>query len=235
MSAAFDPTRVKAILFDFDGTLADTDDMIVTRLAGWLSPLSRVWPGFPARRWARRLLMAAETPMNFLYVWWDRTYLDELAAPLFRLLPRKDGGAIDSPALIPGVRDMLATLHSLYPLAVVTARSNQRGHRLLQAAGIDHFFTAVVTTRSVRRAKPHPAPVLWAAQQLGLPADRCLMVGDTTLDVRAGQAAGAQTAAVLCGLGQHRELARLAPSLLLENTADLVHHLQLKNQQNSPQ
>lgn len=224
MSASFEPSRVKAILFDIDGTLADTDDLIVEKLVARLKPLSRVWPGIPTRRWARQALMWAETPLNFLYSLWDRTYLDELTAPLFGLLPKRqlDG---PPPPLVPGVKDMLAALHGRYLMAVVTARSEHQGHHLLQAADIDDYFTTVVTTRTVRRAKPHPAPVLWAAEQLGVAAEECLMVGDTTLDVRAGQAAGAQTVAVLCGLGQREELARLRPSLLLDKTSDLVSHL----------
>ncbi|MFP3854350.1 MAG: HAD family hydrolase [Anaerolineales bacterium] len=225
MSAEFDPHRVDGILFDIDGTLADTDDIIVEKIANYLNPLTKLWPNLPARRWARWLLMKAETPMNFIYAWWDRTYLDELTAPLFGLLPKRRAALVVPPLLVPGVREMLEALRPHYRMAVVTARSEHQGHQLLLAAEIDHYFETVVTTRSVRRAKPHPAPVRWAAEQLGLPVDRCLMVGDTTLDVRAGQAAGAQTVAVLCGLGEEPELARLDPSLLLEKTSDLVDHL----------
>ena len=52
MSANFDPGRVEAILFDIDGTLADTDDVIVAKLAAGLKPLTRLWPALPAQgRW----------------------------------------------------------------------------------------------------------------------------------------------------------------------------------------
>ena len=214
MTAQFEPARVKAILFDIDGTLADTDDVIVEKLAKRLKPISRLWPGLPARRWARRVLMWAESPINFLYTMWDRTYLDELTAPLFGLLPKRRRSPGDPLPLVPGVREMLQALEGRYLMAVVTARSAHQGQQLLVAAEIEDYFTTVVTTRTVRRAKPHPAPVVHAAQVLGVAPENCLMVGDTTLDVRAGQAAGAQTAAVLCGLGERHELMVLEPSLL---------------------
>ena len=222
MAEDFDPTLVHAILFDIDGTLADTDDELVERMAARLTPLKRIWPGLPARRWARRALMFAETPMNWIYTWWDRTYLDEITAPLFGLLPKREPKPI---RLVAGTADMLAALHDRYQLAVVTARSQHQAHLILEEAEIDHYFEVVVTTRTVRRAKPHAAPVVHAAQVIGAAPANCLMVGDTTLDVRAGQSAGAQTVAVLCGLGERGELEALQPSLLLESTPDLVHHL----------
>jgi len=64
--------------------------------------------------------------------------------------------------------------------------------------------------------------VLWAAEQLGLPPKCCLMVGDTTVDIRAGRAAGTQTVGVLCGFGDRAELERAGADLILESTAELA-------------
>lgn len=225
MTEPFDPTRVEALLFDVDGTLADTDDAWVQRLAGGLSPLQRLWPTVKPVRWARRFIMAAETPLNSLYAWWDRLYLDEIAAPLVRLLPRLRSPKRGNVPLVPGVRELLARTRGAYRLAVVTARGRRGAQALLMGMGLEDAFDLVVTTRSAQRAKPHPAPILWAAEQLGLRPEACLMIGDTTLDVRAGRQAGAQTAAVLCGFGEREELLEAGPHLLLESTADLLDHL----------
>jgi phosphoglycolate phosphatase len=75
------------------------------------------------------------------------------------------------------------------------------------------------------RLKPHPAPLRHAAAQLNIPIQNCLMVGDTTVDVLAGRRAGAQSVAVLCGFGERRELERAGAHLILDSTAELVHHL----------
>ena len=55
--------------------------------------------------------------------------------------------------------------------------------------------------------------------------ERCIVVGDTTVDVRAGKRAGALTVAVLCGFGERPEMERLEADLILDTTTDLASHL----------
>ena len=57
---------------------------------------------------------------------------------------------------------------------------------------------------------------------MGVPPSACLMIGDTTVDMRAGVAAGAQTLGVLCGFGEEEELIRNGANAILSTTADLV-------------
>jgi len=73
--------------------------------------------------------------------------------------------------------------------------------------------------------KPFPDPVLWAAGQMGVEPENCLMVGDTTVDVRAGNAASAQTIGVLCGFGERAELLRLGADMILATTPELAQVL----------
>jgi phosphoglycolate phosphatase len=80
----------------------------------------------------------------------------------------------------------------------------------------------VVTARSTRHTKPHPEPVLRAAEELAVAPRDCLIVGDTTVDIRAGRAAGAQTVGVLCGFGEQDELERAGADLIVTTTADLA-------------
>jgi phosphoglycolate phosphatase-like HAD superfamily hydrolase len=61
-----------------------------------------------------------------------------------------------------------------------------------------------------------------AANKMGVPPQACLMAGDTTVDIRAGKSAGAQTVGVLCGFGEEPELRRQGADLILPGTADLV-------------
>ena len=60
--------------------------------------------------------------------------------------------------------------------------------------------------------KPHPEPLLFAAKAMGVDPAACLMIGDTTIDIRTGVAAGAQTVGVLCGFGTEDELRERAPT-----------------------
>ncbi len=220
----FQPERVRGVLFDLDGTLRDTDDELVARLAPWLGWLA--WVGRPhwPRRVARALLMAAETPFNALYAWADRLHIDNLLA---RWWPRRK--AAPSPKasyrLVPGVRDMLALLAQHYPLGIVSSGPRSGVMAFLAATDLQPYFRVVVGGQTYPRTKPHPEPVIRAAAALGLAPEQVLMVGDTTVDIQAGRAAGAQTVAVLCGFGTARELQRAGAHLGLPFTGDLRYVL----------
>jgi phosphoglycolate phosphatase-like HAD superfamily hydrolase len=60
---------------------------------------------------------------------------------------------------------------------------------------------------------------------MGVKPEECLMIGDTTVDMRAGKSAGAQTAGVLCGFGEKEELLRFGADVILETTSELANKL----------
>ena len=210
--------KVQAILFDLDGTLMDTDDQVVEKLAHRLRRLH--WPH--PHRAARRLIMAAETPVNALMTLLDALGLD---APLMAFADRlhrwrKPHQRTDF-RMMANVHDLLNALHENYRLAVVTTRSKRDAQTFLEQHDLHDTFEILVTRESTWRLKPHPAPIRHAAQSLGVPVEHCLMVGDTTVDVKSARRAGAQAVAVLCGLGERKELERAGAHVILEHTSHL--------------
>lgn len=212
-----DLARIQAICFDVDGTLSDTDDRWVERLTRWLRPLRLRHP----QRLARWLIMGMETPANWLYETLDRLHLDDEAARLVDWLFRHQTDGSRHFTLIEGVDEMLMRLKERYPLAVVSARGEKATLSFLEQFGLRAHFTAIATALTCVHTKPMPHPVLWAAEQMGVNPANCLMVGDTVVDIRAGKAAGAQTAGVLCGFGREGELRRAGADLILPTTARL--------------
>ncbi|HEY57494.1 MAG TPA: HAD family hydrolase [Anaerolineae bacterium] len=218
-------TRVQGVFFDVDGTLSDTDDLMVARLAHLLRPFRFLFPRWTPQQVARRVVMALEEPFNTLYAWPDRLGIDDelvrLISWLARLLPHRP------PAfrLVPGVREMLVALSGRYPLAVVSARPEASTLAFLEAFDLQGFFCCVATAQTCEHTKPFPDPVLWAAERMGIPPAAGVMVGDTVVDIAAGRAAGAQTVGVLCGFGEEEELRRAGADLLLEATPDLTRWL----------
>ena len=83
----------------------------------------------------------------------------------------------------------------------------------------------VVTSQTCRRSKPFADPLLYAASQLAIPIENCLMIGDTVTDVRAAKAAGAQSLSVLCGFGLEKELRRAGTQEILASTSELATYL----------
>ena len=117
---------------------------------------------------------------------------------------------------------MLTTLNGRYRLAVVTTRGRSEAEMFLEQHELSALFELLVTRESTWRLKPHPAPIQHAARELGVPADRCVMVGDTTVDVKSARRAGAWAVAVLCGFGEREELQRASAHVILEHTSQLT-------------
>jgi HAD superfamily hydrolase (TIGR01509 family) len=219
-------SRVRALCFDVDGTLSNTDDLMVARLSRLLRPVRFLLPGKSTRRFARRLIMAAEAPANFFIGVPDLIGADgpifalaDWVARTFHTKPKKYW-------LIPGVREMLADLSRRYPLAVVSTRDTRTTHDFLGQFGLLPFFRCVAVDQTCRHTKPFPDPILWAAGQMGVSPQSCLMIGDTTVDIRAGKAAGAQTVGVLCGFGEEQELRQKGADMILTETPELVKVLE---------
>ncbi|MDY6877682.1 MAG: HAD family hydrolase [Chloroflexota bacterium] len=214
-----DKDNVEAILFDLDGTLMDTDDQAVRSLARRLQRLH--WPR--PQQAARRLVMASETPGNVLMTLLDVLGLDASLNAFADRLRRWRGLRTQADFhIVVGVEEMLAELSGRYRLAVVTTRGLAEAEAFLDQYNLRGLFDVLVTRESTWRLKPHPAPVWHAARLLGVPVERCVMVGDTTVDVRAARRAGAWAVAALCGFGEQRELERVGAHVILEHTTQLL-------------
>ena len=223
-----DRDRIAAVLFDLDGTLVETDNQMVARWARVLAPVAWVARRPDATPLARRVVMFAEGPGNGVLGILDRVGLD---APLSRLgerLSRRPAGSTVQASAVQGVPAMLAAVRARYPVALVTTRGRKMATALLAAAGLGDVFTTFATREDTFYMKPNPAPVQLAARLLGVAPERCLMVGDTTVDILAGKRAGAQTAGVLCGFGERAELERVGAGVVLEDTSLLAGVLGLE-------
>lgn len=210
--------RIRALCFDVDGTLSDTDDVYAQKIARYL-------PDFLFRnpeRAARRFVMWVESPGNALIGLPDIIGLDNKLLGLWEWLNRHRPRPMKHFMLVPGIKEMLERLHGKYPMAVVSARDDKSTRAFLDQFGLTGYFQEIVTAITAEHTKPYPDPILYAAQKLGVSPGNCLMIGDTTVDMRAGVAAGAQTVGVLCGFGEQDELKRRGADLILDNTAELA-------------
>ena len=184
-----------AVLFDLDGTLADTVPLILRCYRHTM----RTHRGFepPDDLWVRhigrplRASMADFTPdadeaecMVATYVEFQRTVHDEMV----RAFP----GAVDA-------------IHDLRQrgvrIGVVTSKGREMTGRTLGQCGLAEHVDVLVTADDVRDGKPHPEPVFKALDHLDLTdrAAEVLFVGDSPHDLVAGREAGVRTAAVLWG------------------------------------
>ena len=214
--------KVKAILFDIDGTLSDSDDQAVARVKRILSPFNFFINEKRRHAFARWLVMAIESPGNFVYNLADRMELDSLFIKILNQRSRNKKHKLKKYWIIPGVEAMLEKLEKRLLMGIVSARDEASSLAFIHQFGLRHYFKVVVTSQTCHHTKPFPDPLLFAARELNIEPENCLMVGDTTVDMRAAQLAGMQAVGVLCGFGTQRELLRAGANLILESPAELA-------------
>lgn len=212
--------QVRAVLFDLDGTLIETDDVVVERLAQRLGSPSRRLPEADRRRLVRRWLMRGEVIGNGFVTLLDRLHLDGVLFRANDALHRWRGiRPVDRFVAVADTPEVLRALAGRYRLAIVTSRNEAESRAFLAQQGLQDLFGAIITRNNSPRLKPHPMPVRLAAEKLGVPVAQCVMVGDTNVDVRAAKAAGALAVGVLCGFGEREDFDDA--DLVLDSTAQI--------------
>jgi len=215
--------EIDAVLFDLDGTLMDTDDQAVESIARWL----RRWHIPHPDGMARRFIMATEPVGSVLIASVDSLGLDKVLFG-FAAQVRRFRGLRDEThfRIMPGVEAVVKHLSKDYKLGVVTTRSRPEAEAFLDQFGLASCFQTVVTRETTWRLKPHPAPLQFAARALRAQPERCIMVGDSTVDMKAGRRARMIGVGVLCGFGERSQLEKSGARLVVERTAQIAEILQ---------
>ena len=185
----------KAILFDLDGTLADTAPdlaaaMNLLRANAGLAPTPYEQLRPVASAGARGMIGAAYgiSPDDARYEALKVGFLDHYAAAL----------AVHS-TLFDGVPELLGGIGALgLGWGIVTNKAARFTDALVGQIGLGHAG-CVVSGDTTAHPKPHPAPLLEAARRLQLAPDQCWYVGDDRRDIEAGRAAGMRTIACAWG------------------------------------
>ncbi len=215
---------IEAILFDLDGTLMETDDHMVQKVARLISWF-RLRNSEKISRW---MVMRGETPVNGMITLLDQMGIDQAVMALFGRIKRRTAAVHPPYPMMEGVEEMLRILKGKYRLGLVTTNSGVKAEHFLTENGIAGYFDVVVNRSLVKRLKPHPEPLQFAAAQLGVAPAKCIMVGDTTPDMKSAVAAGAIPVGVLCGFGTRAELVKAGARAILDHTRDVVQYLETR-------
>lgn len=218
-----DFSRVRGLCFDVDGTLSDTDDAWVDRLTQIFLHAPFLFTKADPQPFARWLVMVTESPMNWVYHLLDHLSLDDNFARFYSKLSQKQRRHAPF-QLMKGASELLENVQQKYPLTVVSARDEDSTKRFLDQFGLTTLFKEIVTSQTCEFTKPFPHPIHYAASSMGLVAEDCLMIGDTTVDILAGKAAGAQTVGLLCGFGTEKELHKAGADILFKDLIELKRY-----------
>lgn len=213
---------MKAVLFDFDGTLADSAPDLAAavnrmREARRLAPLDASTVRPYASMGARGLLRIgfAMTPEHPDYVAMRDEFLDRYAEAV-----------CEETRLFPGMPEVLAELERrALAWGIVTNKAARFTERIVPRLGVSP--ACVVCGDSTPHLKPHPASLLLAAGRLSLAPGDCLYVGDDLRDIQAAHAAGMRSAAAEWGYhGTQNDGPRTwNADLLLSHPQQILEHL----------
>lgn len=227
MKPTYPPQSIsfEGILFDLDGTLADSADDICDALRN-------------------ALLSVGLTPPAQLRGLVDGSPLEEVFAMVTQATPQTaeehslfapfvhayreayERSGHQNTKVFPGVRDTLDALSALEPkiaLAVATTKRAASAQSMLEAIKLEHYFHLIVGSSGTKlKHKPEPDMLLHICEELKIAPTRALMVGDTLRDIEAGKRAGMRTAAVTFGMGDPDALIAARPDYVLEEFDELM-------------
>ncbi|MCW3995790.1 MAG: HAD family phosphatase [Candidatus Bathyarchaeota archaeon] len=212
-----DLAMFEAVIFDWDGTLADTRKVIVASFHGALKEINLdVTDEYIERRIG---IGAAETFRDVLRS--AKRQFDE--ALVERLVERKSLLEVEltpQVRLFEGSRELLETLRGKVKLGLASMNNRSVITSMLKFMAIDGCFDVVLTAESISHSKPDPEIFLKTAEQLHTRAHSCVVLEDSLFGVAAAKAARMGCIAVTTGVYSKDELKEKNPDLIVETLSD---------------
>ncbi|MGQ0647017.1 MAG: HAD family hydrolase [Gemmatimonadaceae bacterium] len=210
----------RVVLFDLDGTLVDSIELIVRSAEhAFGAALGRVPP-------RTEIMAGIGQPLVTQFGGYAESeqQLDSLVQA-YRVYQLAHHDVLTRP--YDGVNDAVQWLSGEgRALGVVTSKVEVLAHRALNHVGLDPFFDVVVGIESTKRHKPNPEPLLFAMSQLGAEPAETVYVGDSPFDLQAARAANVASIAVTWGAFTEASLRSEQPSLVARSAAELRSQLQ---------
>eukprot|EP01116_Phalansterium_solitarium_P021332 TRINITY_DN6591_c0_g1_i1.p2 TRINITY_DN6591_c0_g1~~TRINITY_DN6591_c0_g1_i1.p2 ORF type:complete len:226 (+),score=89.85 TRINITY_DN6591_c0_g1_i1:41-718(+) len=207
--------RYMCALFDLDGTLIDSNNLIVTSFQHtFREKLGREVE-------EAEILAQFGEPLERIMGRYAPERVEELTS-FYRAFNMANHDSMLRQ--FDGVKHMVAGLHAAgVQLAVVTSKGVDAANRGLRCSGLHEHFQHVVGLEHTEKHKPNPEPVLKALERLEvLPGDHVVMIGDSFADIESGRAAGCRTVAVGWSLQNLDSLRASRPDHWVDHPSELL-------------
>ena len=211
---------IEAVLMDLDGTLADTAPDLVSVLNKLLTNRNR-----PPVPYAIARNEVSNGALGLLRLGFPQRQSDTELEPLrLEFLEVYTRNVCVNSILFKGLEPILSKLHDIsMPWGIVTNKPHSMTTPLLEALNLPCPPGCVVSGDRLPQRKPHPAPLLLGAEEVGIDAERCVYVGDARRDIDAGRAAGMATIAAAYGyIRADDDPAKWGASALIRRPGDLI-------------
>lgn len=208
-------TPVDLIMFDFDGTLADSLPAAIRSVQAMLKELR--YPNKSAKQ-IRKYIGFGEIPLIEGSIGHADQKQLKLAIKVYYKHIRRSLGTIK---LYPRIKNMLDYFKDKL-LYVVSNKKDEFIQIVLKKHQIDNYFVKILGGDKSPCLKPDPCVINALLKKHGLPKQRALFVGDMTIDIKTGKNAGILTCATTYGLEKRKILKSLNPDFLVNDAASLI-------------
>lgn len=208
---------IKAVLFDFDGTLIDTNELI-----------------FESYRIAFRTVLNREIDMDEILTLYGKPLFPSLIQygeagrrlyDVYREFNEKNHDFIAKP--FDGVYDGVKLLRDNgFTIGIVTSKRLHLVRRGIEKIlNMDGMFDIIVTPDDTQKTKPDPEPILYACEKLNISPNETVYVGDSVFDMQAGAAAGAKLCAVKYSVTNPKQLLKFKPEYYVKSIDEFAKKL----------
>lgn len=204
------------LMFDCDGTLIDTYDIILTSMKHTVNGL------LGQSRSDEELMAKVGTPLAdqmLFFLDGDNERVDEIVAAYRQHNDNIHDEGVRSFEGVAATLDVLAKAG--YRMGVVTSKRHFMADRGLELCGIRNFFEVLIGSDDFPEHKPDPGPILEACRVMGVAPERCAYIGDSPYDIQAGNAAGCLTVAALWGMFPEDTLLAEDPDIAIGSMLEL--------------
>ncbi|MBO5002595.1 MAG: HAD family hydrolase [Prevotella sp.] len=214
--------RIKAVILDFDGTMGDTQDLIVRTMQQTIQQL-----GLPSRTDEQcAAMIGLPLKHTFTTLIEMSEEMGERCAELYRRLFNEN----NVPGAVPVFPNVLDTVRTLYErgliLTIASARRRDTLVEFLESMNLMQYIPYVISASDIENAKPAPDMVLKTLEDYHLSADEAIVVGDTKYDIEMAHRAGVKAVGVTYGNGTVEELRAYGAEYIIDDFAQLLDIVQ---------
>jgi len=205
--------RIKAIIFDLDGTLIDSVTDLAKSVNHTLGKLD-----LPLHTQEEIKSFVGDGVQKLIKRSLGLTHMDKFNDAFAIFMDHYGAHCTDSTTLYPDVVETLPKLADVYTLAILTNKSVSFSLKILEALKVNSYFKEVLGGDSLPTKKPDPAGIFYFTEKWDLSPDQVVMVGDHVTDTEVGQRAGCKTVFIEGGIGETRGL---VPDFIIQSMAEL--------------
>ncbi len=211
--------EIRAIIFDFDGTLAllNIDFLLMRR------KVFELVDEFEVDRDALRETYLLEIIDEVYHLLMERSssIAETFYEKAHQILYQVEMDAAEKGGLLPGVKELLSSLRKNgFKIGIITRNCEEAVRRVFPE--IDDYCDVFISRDSIRKVKPHPDHLNAVAERLGVFGKEAVMIGDHPLDIQAGKRVGMKTIGVLSGRTTSEEFEKAGADKILKNVIDLL-------------